>query len=166
VTAKDRELIAALFDQHSTVRGHAGRVRGSLADSDALDSLEKARLDWTPGQFGSLEEKRERLRSDLGELEDGLRTHFRFEEKTLPPLLGDLLVRALEVEHREIIREIAEARSLVAGAKLEGLEREDLLVQESRVQQRIGAVLRLVEEHAAKEELILGMIETALADAE
>jgi hypothetical protein len=165
VTAKDRELIAGLLDQHRTVRDQAGRVQGSLADHEALDSLEKARLDWTPGQFGSLSEKRDRLRDELGELEDGLRKHFRFEEETLPPLLGELLVRALALQHREIGREIAEARSIVAEAKLEGLEREDLLIQESRVQQRIGVVLRLVEEHAAKEELILEMIETALADA-
>jgi hypothetical protein len=163
--ADDRKLIARLLDQHRTVESQAKRVRGSLADHEARASLEKARLDWTPGRFGSLQERRERLREELTALEAGLKKHFRFEEKSLPSLLGWLLVRAFALQHREILREIEESRSMLAEAKLEGLEREALLIQESRVQQRIDVVLRLVEEHAANEELILGMIGTALADA-
>jgi len=163
--ADDHKVIERLLDQHRTVEGHAKRVRGSLADPDARASLEKAHLDWTPGQFGSLEEKREKLREELATLEAGLKEHFRFEEESLPSLLGELLVRAFALQHREILKEIEESRAMLAEAKLEGLKREDLLVQETRVQQRIGVVLRLVEEHAANEELILGMIRTALADA-
>jgi hypothetical protein len=161
----DRRMIKRLLDQHRAVESQVERLRGSLADHEALASLEKARLDWTPGQFGPLEEKREKLQKELATLEAGLKEHFRFEEKSLPSLLGELLVRAFALQHQEILREIEESRSILAEVKLEGLEREDLLVQESRVQQRISVVLRLVEEHAANEELILGMIGTALADA-
>lgn len=161
----DRKLIARLLDQHRTVESHANRVRGWLADHEALASLEKARLDWTPGRFGSPQERRERLREELATLESGLKKHFRFEERSLPSLVGGLLVRAFALQHREILKEIEGSRSMLAEAELEGLEREALLVEEARVQQRIGVVLRLVEEHAANEELILRMIETALADA-
>ncbi len=161
----ERKLIARLLDQHRSVESQAKRVLGSLADHEARASLEKARVDWTPGRFGSLQERRERLREELATLEAGLKKHFRLEEKSLPSLLGVLLVRAFALQHREILREIEESRSMLSEAKLEGLERDALLVEESRVQQRIGVVLRLVEEHAANEELLLGMIGAVLADA-
>ncbi len=161
-----RDLIARLLEQHRAVESHTARVRGSLPDQEALASLEKARLDWTPGRFESLLEKRERLRQDLGTLDAGLSEHFQFEEKTLPPLVGEFLARAFRLQHRHIRREIAEARSTVSDAKLEGLDREDLLVEESRVQQRISLVLQLVEEHRANEELVLEMIETVLTEDE
>ena len=162
----DRKLVAKLLDQHRAIEGQARQVRGSMADHEARASLEIARFDWTPGRFGSVSEKQERLREEFERLEEGLKRHFQFEEKVLPSLLGGPLMRALTLQHREIQAEIADARSVVAEADLEGLEREDLLVQESRVQQRVSVVLRLVEEHATREELILEMIETGLADAD
>lgn len=161
-----RDLIARVLEQHRAVQSHAARVQGSLAEQEALASLEKARLDWTPGRFESLLEKRERLRQELATLDADLSEHFQFEEKTLPPLVGEFLARAFRLQHRHIRREIAEARSAVADAKLEGLAREELLLEESRVQQRISLVLQLVEEHRAKEELVLEMIEAVFTEDE
>ncbi len=82
----------------------------------------------------------------------------------MPPLLGDLLMRAIEQQHREILGEIGEAKSIVADARPEELSREDLLVEESRIRQRIGVISRKVEDHAEREELILEMVRTVLEE--
>ncbi|MEE8470948.1 MAG: hypothetical protein V3S51_06435, partial [Dehalococcoidia bacterium] len=72
--------------------------------------------------------------------------------------------RAIEQQHREILGEIGEAKSIVADARLEELSREDLLVEESRIRQRIGVISRKVEDHAEREELILEMVRTVLEE--
>lgn len=75
-------------------------------------------------------------------------------------------MRALVLEHREILSEIAEAKSMIAEAKLESSSREELLSQESHMQQMINSTCLLVEEHATKEEAILDMVKRALEDKE
>jgi len=73
-------------------------------------------------------------------------------------------MHAIVLQHREIEREIAEASSIVRKTRLEELNREELLAEESRMQQRITMISRLVEEHATREEMILDMVHTALKD--
>ena len=85
-----------------------------------------------------------------------------WEEKALPPFLGELLTQALLLEHREITKEIDEATSAVANTRLEGLIREELLSKESEMQQMIDDICQLVEEHAIKEEAILEMLRRAV----
>lgn len=156
------ELIKAVIDQHRAIREHAGSVGAMMSDQDALTALEKARSDWTPGRFEALSEKRNRLQQLLSQLDEGIHRHFDFEEGALPPLLGDLLMRALRLEHTEIEREMGEAGTMITNMPLEGSNREELLARESRIQQRIGVVLQLIEEHATREETILEMIQRAL----
>ncbi len=158
------KLIKTVIDQHKAIREHISRVGDSVTDREALATLEKARTDWTPGRFEALSEKRSGLQQAMSFLDDGLKKHFAFEEKALPRLLGDLLMRALELQHREIRREIDEAKSMVTDNQMEGLSREELLARESRIQQRIGVILQLVEEHTSKEELVLEMIQKALEE--
>ena len=158
------ELIKAIIDQHGAIRESAGSVGAMISDQDALAALEKARSDWTPGQFEALSEKRKRLQQLLNQIGEGIHRHFDFEEGALPPLLGDLLMHALRLEHTEIEREIDEAGTMITSMPLEGSDREELLAGESQIQQRIGVVLQLIEEHATREEAILGMIQRALED--
>ena len=162
---KDKlDLIKAVIDQHRAIREHASSVGAITSDQDALTALEKARSDWTPGRFESLAEKRNKMRQLLIQLDEGIHRHFDFEEGALPPLLGDLLMRALRLEHTEIERGIAEAGTMLTDMPPEGSNREELLASESRIQQRIGVVLQLIEEHATREETILDMIQKALED--
>ena len=95
-------------------------------------------------------------------LEDGLRNHFAYEEKALPPLLGKLFMRALILDHEEIKSKISEAKVMAAGAGLEGLSREELLSRETQIQETINNLCQLVEEHAGREEVLLEMMQRAL----
>jgi len=157
-------IISRLKDEHQSLRRHVKLVGDSISDQEALSSLKRERADWIPGRLDILAEKQKRLQKALSFLDEGLRNHFAFEEKVLPPLLGELFVRALILDHREIIKEIDEAKSKAANIKLEGLSREELVSEESSIQQVIDSISHLVEDHATREEVILEMVERALQE--
>jgi len=157
-------IIRRIIDEHQTIKGHLKLVGDSVSDQEALAALQKAHADFIPGRLEVMSEKQKKLQQTMSALEEGLKNHFAFEEKALPPLLGELLMQALVLEHREIKNEIDEAKSTVESIKLEGLSREKLISKESHMQQMIDNICQLVEEHATKEEAILEMVQRALED--
>ena len=164
--SENLEAIRRVIEEHHTIRGHVKLLGDTVNDIEAIMALERARTDWVPGRPEALEEKRNSLREGLSNLEGGLRNHFASEHKVFPSLLGDLLTQAIELEHQAITREIEEARAMVAAPARDGLSRDELLGEESRVQQRIGTILQLVEGHASKEETVLDMVRAALQEGE
>jgi len=159
-------IISRIINEHQTIRGHVKLVGDSVSDEEAMERLERVRADFSPGQAPLLSEKHDRLRQTMAYLDEGLRNHFAFEEKFLPPLLGELIMRALVLEHSKIASSIDNVKAIVAVAKLEGLGREELIARESRMQQAIYEMCHLVEEHAAREETVLGMVQRGLQDKE
>ncbi len=157
-------MINRLIEQHQAIRGHLKLVGDSISDAEAVASLEATQDDWIPGRPGILAEKQKKLQQMLRSLDEGLKNHFAFEEEALPPLLGELFMRALILDHQQINKEIDEARSTVAATGLEGLNREESLSRESYVQQVANSLCDLVGEHATREETILGMLQRALTE--
>ena len=157
-------IINKVIEEHQAIRKHVKLVGDSVPDREALTALEKEHADFIPGRFEVLTEKREKLQQTLNFLDEGLKNHFAFEGEVLPPLLGELPMRGLLLEHREIKSKIDEAKSIIADTKLEGLSREELLSKEANIQQTITGICQLVEEHAAKEEAILDMVQRALEE--
>jgi len=157
-------IINRVIEEHQAIRQYVKLAGDSVSDWEALSSLERARADWIPGRLEILSEKQKRLQQTMSALEEGLKNHFAFEEKALPPLLGELLARALILEHQEIKKEIDKAKSITAEAKLEGLSRDELLSKESNIQQMVDSICQLVEEHATREETILAMMQRALEE--
>jgi len=157
-------IISRVIEEHQAIRGHIKLVGDSVSDREALTNLESASADWVPGQPELLVQRQKKLQQALSSLDEGLKNHFAFEGEALPTLLGEPLMQALVLEHREIMDEISEAKSMIAGAKLESLNREELLSKESTIQQAINSIYFLVEEHATKEEAMLEMIKRALED--
>lgn len=160
-----RAMFKRIREEHSAIRGNVRLVGDSVSDQEALNALTRARADWIPGRAEILSEKQKRLQQTLSFLGEGLQNHFALEAKYLPPFLGELFMRALLLEHREIGKEIDEARSTAANMKLEGLSREELLLKEAQIQQMVSGLCQAVEEHAAKEETLLEMLENGLQES-
>lgn len=150
------------IEEHHTIRAHVKLVGDSVSDLEALFSLQKARPDWILSSPEVLSEKKDKLLQTLSTLDEGLKNHFSFEDKLFPPLFGELLMQALKIEHRGIKKQMEEAKSLVAKAKLEGLGQKELLSKKAQIQQKVEGVLQSVEEHASREETILKMLKMAL----
>lgn len=157
-------IINKIIEAHQAIRGQTRLVGDSIVDRQALNILTRARADWIPGRLEILSEKQKKLQETLDFLREGLRNHFAYEARYLPQLLGELLMRALLLEHREVLRQIDEAKSMVADTKLEDLGREGLLSEESHIQQIVSTVSQVVEEHATREEVILDMLKRALEE--
>ena len=156
--------INMIVDEHRTIRKHVKLVGDSVPDKEALGRLKKTRNDWAPERSDVLSEKLDKLQQTLSFLDEGLKNHFSFEGKNLPPLCGDLLMRAILLEHKEIEKKIDEAKSMVASFASEGLNEEELASRGSQVQQMIGNLLNLVEEHATREETVLKMMQRVLEE--
>ncbi len=159
-------IIKRLIEWHQTIREHVKLGGDSISDREALTSLEKVRADWVPGRPELLAKTQKKLQQAISSLDEGLKNHFAYEEEVLPPLLGELFMRALVLDHREIMKEINEAKSIATETRLEGLSREELLSKESYVQQTISSMCHLVEEHLTREETILEMLRRALEEKE
>ena len=160
----DLALIKRVKDEYQVIMGHVKLVGDSISDHEALKSLREAHADWIPGRPEILAEKQKRLQRTLSFLDEGLQSHFAHEEKFLPPLLGELFMRALILDHREIAKEIDRAKSIVADMELEGLDREGLLSRDSYIQRAIESIIHLIDDHATREEIVLDMLERALQD--
>ena len=94
--------INRVITEHQQIRGYVKLVGDSVTDREALSSLQQARSDWVPGRLDILTEKQKKLAQTISTLEAGLKNHFAYEEKYLPPILGELFTRALLIEHQEI----------------------------------------------------------------
>lgn len=160
--ADNLAIINRAIEEHHTIRGHIKLVGDSISDLEALFNLQKARPDWILSSLEALSERQVKLQQTISSLDEGLKNHFGFEEKLLPPLFGELLMQALILEHRGIKRQIDEAESLVVNTKLEGLSQKELLSKKAQIQQKVEGILQLVEEHAGREETILKMLKKAL----
>ena len=157
-------IINQIIEQHQTIKGHVKLVGDSVTDEEALLALGKTLPEWIPGQLEVLAEKQKKLQQAMSFLDEGLKNHFAYEEKVLPPLLGELFMRALVLEHQAIKKEIDQAKSMAEEAKLEGLSRDELLSQEAFIQQTIGGLCESVEEHATREEVLLDMVRRVLEE--
>ena len=157
-------VINEITEEHQNIRSYAKLVGDSIGDQEALSSLQRVRPDWIPGRIEILTEKQNKLTQTISFLGEGLKNHFTKEERALPSLLGKFLMRALILEHREIIEAVKEALVMVANIKLEGLSREDLMTQEMKIQQKVSDLSNLIEEHAGKEEQMLEMVQKVLEE--
>ena len=157
-------IINQVIEEHRKVRRHLKLAGDSLTDREAIASLQKARTDWVPGRLEILAEKQKKLQQTVSALEEGLMHHFSYEEKNLPPILGELLTRTLLIEHREIRKGLDDVKNVISGSKLEGLNREQCLIEESKMHDFINNLGQAIDEHAHREEIILDMIQRALQE--
>lgn len=155
-------IVNGVIEEHHAVRGHMKLVGDSVTDLEALFTLQKARPDWILGTLEEIRKRQEKLLQTVSSLDEGLGNHFAYEEKVLPPLFGELLMRALALQHERIKVKTHEVKSLVRNSSPEALNQKELLATKSRIQRAVEHLLQLVEDHAAKEETILQMLREAL----
>lgn len=156
--------IRKVIEEHQLIRGHLKLVGETVSDREAVADLEEARIDWIPGRPQSLVEIKESLQQALSLLDEGLKNHFVFEEEALPPLLGELFMKAIRLDHQEIMKALKQAKTMSTDTRLVGLSRDELLHKEAETQQTISNLCQLIEEHASKEETILEMLQKGLEE--
>ena len=132
--------IIKAISEHHALRKHVRLAGDVVTDIEALFTLQKAYSEWTQSPTQALIAKQNQLQEVLILLEQGLKTHFAFEEEALSPLFGELLMRAIMVEHRSIARQIEDAKVMLASTKLEGLRQPELLLRKSEIRHTISSI--------------------------
>jgi len=155
-------VITKVISEHHAIRGHIKLAGDTVNDIEALLTLQRTQSGWSQTSITALIEKRDQLLQMISFLEEGLKNHFDFEEKALPPLFGKLLMKAILYEHHEISERIGSAKTTLANIELEGLDQRELLAKKSVIQQNIHNLRQTVEEHTQHEETILNMMKKAL----
>ena len=155
-------VITRAISEHHAIRQHVRLAGDSVNDIEALITVQRAQTGWSQSSIAALEEKRNQMQQAISFLDEGLRNHFGFEERALPPFFGDLLMKAILREHHTIAGQIESARAAVSNITLEGLEQRALLSQKSAIQAAVNQLCQAIEEHAQHEEIILNMMKKAL----
>ena len=155
-------LIKEICDAHQVIMGNLTATDAALSDQSVLLGLDRQRAAWTPGSFGDLEAGKQRLLEVFDRLERGLDGHFKLEEKAFPPLFGELMLRGLLVEHAEIRTELAETRAMIECIDFTGQDREAAIQRQADIQQALGALAMLIQDHATSEEAILNLLQRGI----
>jgi len=157
-------VITRAISEHHAIREHIKLAGDTVNDIEALITLQRADAQWTQSSIGALIEKQNRMQQAISLLEEGLKNHFTFEEITLPPLFGDLLMKAILHEHYAISKQIESVKTTLSNIKLEGLKQQELLSKKSQIQGTINHLCQAVEEHAHHEEVVLNMMKKAVEE--
>jgi hemerythrin len=155
-------IINKVIAEHYNIKENLKLTGESVTDIEALFSLRKAYSGWSQSTIQELTDKQKHLMQAISALEQGLKRHFSFEEKSLPPLFGETLMKALLYEHREIARQIENVKKILSEFTAHGKNQQELLSKKSEIQETISHLLQMIEEHANHEEIILKMIKKSL----
>jgi len=155
-------VIERAIEEHHHIRAGLKHAGDSVTDIEAMFTLHKEYAKWSQSSVKELKDKQGELLKAIGTLEQGLKRHFGFEEESLPPLLGEVLMKTITQEHGEITGLLNKAKDSLRERTLEGLNQRALLSKKAEIQANIRQIIEVVEEHAAHEETILRMIQKAL----
>ena len=156
------EVIKKVISEHSKITDNIKLTAGTMNDIDAIFALETTKREtaWSSTSVTELIKKRDQLIQTINLLKDGLKNHFDYEEKVLPLLFGELLMKAILREHHEILGQIENAQTTLNN--LEGLDQDELLSKSSVVLQIINKLLQTVGDHKNHEETALNMMKKLL----
>ncbi len=157
-------IINRVIEEHHKVRTHLRLVGDSMNDLEGLISLEQVKPDWMLASAKLISDKHGRLLQAASSLAEGLKNHFALEEKYLPPILGELMMQALALEHTDIRKALDSLHSTLNAFKPAGFTDEELLTSRWNIHQKIDDLRQCIEGHAGKEEVILNMAKRALEE--
>ena len=152
---EDLEIITKVMDQHELLQEHLGSVSSIMSDRRALSLIEEAKDELGVNWRLSLTQRREYLIASLLTVEQGMKSHYEFEEEMLPPLYGELLTRALIVEHSGLIDSMRETIEAISALSFEKLNHQEELEMEALISTTLGALRDKKLDHQRREEAVL-----------
>jgi|GEM_PF-825844 len=155
-------IVNRVIEEHHKVRTHLRLVGDSMNDLEGLISLEQVKPDWMLASADLISDKHGRLLQVANSLAEGLKNHFALEEKHLPPILGELMMHALALEHADIRKALDSLHTTLNSFKVAGFTDEELLTSRWNIHQKIDDLRQAIEGHAGREEVMLRMAKRAL----
>lgn len=144
-----QSTIDSLLGEHVAIRGQMQLLLALTREWEKL--LEsKESIFQNPEKLQALGEKFKSLKQALGYFEDGLKNHHQHEDQVMPPLVGNLLMKAIWLEHGETLKMSDRINSLVINNTL-----ENFLKKGTYIMQLIDELAIFAGAHSSKEDGIL-----------
>ncbi len=157
-------IVTRIMNDHQDIGTNLKLLGDSVSDLEGLISLERVKPDWMLAPAELLSDKRDQLVQTVNFLREGLENHFSFEEENLAPILGDIVMRGLMLEHEDIKKALDSLRSTLDNTEIAALTSEQLLAVKWNIRQKIEDLRELIEGHAGKEDVFLQTVKRALED--
>jgi hypothetical protein len=141
--------IESLMNEHSAIRGHMELVHELIKEWDKLLESREAVLK-SPDKMRTVTAKRRSLVQAMGYLEEGLKNHHQHEDNVMPPLVGDLLWRAIRLEHTEMLEQLDKIDSLLLNSGI-----ESFVEKGEEIMQSIAGMVRVISSHSVREDGML-----------
>jgi hemerythrin len=157
----NKQSIDYVSTEHTNIRRIVSSVGNAMTDLDTLFRLETERFNLSLAPLHILSEKSARLSKTIDNLWKDLREHFDYEEENLTDVLGATLSKALKMEHAEIAREMEYVKSIITSSSFDGLTQPEMLAKKANLQQAIGKLCQMIEEHAKDEDILIKLVKKA-----
>jgi hemerythrin-like domain-containing protein len=156
VKKEDIVIVYGLLHEHEAIRQNAMQIRNAINEPEAKFLQTVGR--WSDELVKEITTAYGNVQIAMSNINQGLQQHFENEEKTLAPLIGSLLTKALGQEHRELLDKFDKARSLVKESNLALLSREELLARSYDIRNTAVNIFDQIESHVTKEDVILQLL--------
>ena len=152
------EVIKSVLSQHFKITENIKTTGDKMNDIDAVFGVQVAAYQTAQSAFSvsNLLEKRDQLLKTIGILGDGLKNHFTYEEKVLPLVFGELLLKDILNDHKKIFGQIENVKTSLIN--LERLNHDELLSKRLELIQSVNELSNVVVNHAHYEETVLNLI--------
>lgn len=149
------EIINNIIAQHQKITEVVKTTGTRMNDIDAVFSVQNStwQVAWMTTTLPKLLEKRESLLNTINILGDGLKKHFEYEQKALPLVLGEQLMKDILHDHDRILAQIETTRTFLTA--LNDLKPDDFQSKRLELIKDIDGLRDLVLNHAHYEEIIL-----------
>ena len=152
------QVINSVLAQHFAITETIKTTGERMNDVDAVFGIQRTAYQTANSAFSvsNLVEKRDNLLNTINILEEGLKKHFAYEEKVLPLVLGELLMKDLLHDHSNIFGQIDFVKTILI--KLDKISRDEQNSKRIELVQDVNKLSDIVVNHAHYEEKILEMI--------
>jgi hypothetical protein len=158
------EIINNVIAQHQKITEVVKTTGNNMNDIDAVFSVQNStwQVAWMTTTLPKLLERRGSLSNTINILADGLKKHFEYEQKALPLVLGEQLMKDILHDHDRVLAQIETTRTFLTG--LDDLKPDDFHSKRLDLIKDIDSLRDLVLNHAHYEEIILLSIKKVFED--
>jgi hypothetical protein len=158
------EIINNVIAQHQKITEVVKTTGSRMNDIDAVFSVQNStwQVAWMTETLPKLLERRGSMLNTVNILADGLKKHFEYEQKVLPLVLGEQLMKDILHDHDRVRAQMETTQTFLTG--LDQLKAEDFQTKRLELIKDIDALRDLVLNHAHYEEIILLAIKKVFED--
>ncbi len=158
------EVIKSVLTQHFKITENIKTTGDKMNDVDAVFGVQVAAYQTAQSAFSvsHLLEKRDQLLKTINILGEGLQKHFEYEEKVLPLVFGELLLKDILHDHKKVFGQIEKVKTSLTN--LEKLSPDELQTKRLELIESVNELSKKVVDHAHYEESILNLVKKVFED--